>query len=238
MRGEDDSGRVYLSCFNGSPPHARGRRDREAGDVDVRGITPACAGKTGLILHTEIGGKDHPRMRGEDRPSRAKEIKLIGSPPHARGRLKTTDAKEASGRITPACAGKTSRTVRMGRRRRDHPRMRGEDVSRKTQVPPHQGSPPHARGRQVTQRPANVSWGITPACAGKTPHRSRSAAVGADHPRMRGEDTSSLKSSYTMEGSPPHARGRRCADLLVGGYQGITPACAGKTCSLCAGLPT
>ena len=58
------------------------------------------------------------------------------------------DARQLKNRITPACAGKTSFVTRIGRRGRDHPRMRGEDV--------------------VTVSTTAGAHGITPACAGKT----------------------------------------------------------------------
>ena len=73
--------------------------------------------------------------------------RLVGSPPHARGRLWVeTLAIWVSG-ITPACAGKTY-SVRWARGcRRDHPRMRGEDFEQGRKTKLSDGSPPHARGR-------------------------------------------------------------------------------------------
>ena len=46
------------------------------------------------------------------------------------------------------------------------------------------------RGRQIegTNDPSNDR--ITPACAGKTPRSGKGAGLSADHPRLRGEDTS------------------------------------------------
>ena len=48
MRGEDLNVMTRVDAMTGSPPHARGRRRMVAEAIDDHGITPACAGKTGL----------------------------------------------------------------------------------------------------------------------------------------------------------------------------------------------
>ena len=50
-----------------------------------------------------------------------------------------------------------------------------------------------------------------------------------DHPRMRGEDHVAPRFKETVQGSPPHARGRRRRTRGDFKPWGITPACAGKT---------
>ena len=86
-------------------------------------------------------------MRGEDVHVDIGTTHLSGSPPHARGRPQFPKYGEFTGRITPACAGKTHffslEKVIYG----DHPRMRGEDVEGKSRNKRRYGSPPHARGR-------------------------------------------------------------------------------------------
>ena len=132
----------------------------------------------------------------------------------------------------------------------DHPRMRGEDVSKRRTNRIDQGSPPHARGRRGLVLTAPRARGITPACAGKTRPRASMTSRRSDHPRMRGEDSTSSLWAFGLrgspphargrlnisnsrvkfvDGSPPHARGRRCQCTTTGLYSGITPACAGKT---------
>ena len=107
--------------------------------------------------------------------------------------------------------------------------MRGEDSFRDSLTDTPAGSPPHARGRLDPPSLFSSDDGITPACAGKTRIEFDVAGVHADHPRMRGEDTSATRTKYPENGSPPHARGRRhrLGDEIVNA--GITPACAGKT---------
>ena len=107
-------------------------------------------------------------MRGEDGGGELKRSPPLGSPPHARGRLKIVAQAMKTVRITPACAGKTEMIARAFGWRGDHPRMRGEDwtatPNRQKRTPDHprmrgedfecktlddvlKGSPPHARGR-------------------------------------------------------------------------------------------
>ena len=111
---------------------------------------------------------DHPRMRGEDPNVRHRAERGGGSPPHARGRR------------VPGASTQMAKV--------DHPRMRGEDVGLWPETGVKMGSPPHARGRPADTSPVAFFVRITPACAGKTARRQRSAQVPPDHPRMRGED--------------------------------------------------
>ena len=168
MRGEDCWQWYQKFPSDGSPPHARGRRGCAfLGDLLPR-ITPACAGKT-MASSTEVPAlTDHPRMRGEDfRIPRGIRNKL-GSPPHARGRRRRARARDF-------CIS-------------DHPRMRGEDVSYYNAEAFTMGSPPHARGRLRHAYRGGFTYGITPACAGKTGQASDNGKPNPDHPRMRGED--------------------------------------------------
>ena len=48
---------------------------------------------------------------------------------------------------------------------------------------------------------------------------------------MRGEDVGSMQNAPIVEGSPPHARGRRRWEFCWILSRRITPACAGKTTS-------
>ena len=107
MRGEDSSHTVPATLAAGSPPHARGRQGDDVLAHFVFRITPACAGKT--LIHFFAHGvlKDHPRMRGEDGVFMKRIGGIVGSPPHARGRLHERQGGFQGAGITPACAGKT-----------------------------------------------------------------------------------------------------------------------------------
>ena len=152
---------------------------------------------------------DHPRMRGEDASAPNGNRPASGSPPHARGRRRSTASEGPAGGITPACAGKTGIGSRAISEVEDHPRMRGEDAQQRYPQRSDRGSPPHARGRLRGPTRAGRPRGITPACAGKTVSVSGSGGLVRDHPRMRGEDVGFVYQSNGGVGSPPHARGRR-----------------------------
>ena len=168
MRGEDSRSANMTTSKAGSPPHARGRHRPVAHVQESRGITPACAGKTLPHLRCGEGLQDHPRMRGEDASDEFKPAIESGSPPHARGRPDPRRRPERRRRITPACAGKTSRRQTRFRGNQDHPRMRGEDAVIRSRRDRNRGSPPHARGRHYGLGIKYMEGGITPACAGKT----------------------------------------------------------------------
>ena len=92
-----------------------------------------------------------------------------------------------------------------------------------------QGSPPHARGKDVPCLTGFASTGITPACAGKSPCWSPRYGCPWDHPRMRGEKHLSWHKNRHRMGSPPHARGKELVSTQNNVRIGITPACAGKS---------
>ena len=149
-------------------------------------------------------------MRGEDSRESNTQTYILGSPPHARGRLRRGRRLAEKRRITPACAGKTSFLP---------PPFRAGA-----------GSPPHARGRPRRTRDRATRTRITPACAGKTTRAFAECRSLSDHPRMRGEDAPTLRGDTVEEGSPPHARGRHWKGQVNDLHRRITPACAGKTC--------
>ena len=188
MRGEDSIVYIQGAANLGSPPHARGRLLGGFVLFIDAGITPACAGKTGLRTFSRCLPRDHPRMRGEDNVKTSNSMTVRGSPPHARGRLRV-NGHEAQCRL-------------------DHPRMRGEDNREVSKTRFAQGSPPHARGRRTTRFAERRNTRITPACAGKTKFYQIYLNISKDHPRMRGEDATLPSTFFPDEGSPPHARGR------------------------------
>ena len=209
MRGEDFVPTRTIEDECGSPPHARGRRARSACFGRFRGLTPACAGKTSNSPPGPSTTWAHPRMRGEDDTSKNPLRSIVGSPPHARGRLADEKALGAGIGLTPACAGKTPRSCRRRPAARAHPRMRGEDPKAAFTSDAPVGSPPHARGRLPDSYfLARGAW-LTPACAGKT--------------------ASVLSMPASTRGSPPHARGRPDLTPRAGSSFWLTPACAGKT---------
>ena len=109
--------------------------------------------------------------------------------------------------------------------------MCGKDVTLDADTPAKSGSPPHVRERLSLLTILCTSFGITPACAGKTLITPGLPSGIQDHPRMCGKDTCKNLNGRTTSGSPPHVRERPI--ILESHFTGfgITPACAGKTLS-------
>ena len=162
-------------------------------------------------------------MRGDDVITASFIAGAMGAPPHARGRHPPPERFLGMARNTPACAG----TTRPGRPSPssggEHPRMRGDDrcmvVSRRSSS----GTPPHARGRFTPEVPFLLGVGSTPACAGTTNPARPSATRSAEHPRMRGDDRCQELLPHTLDGAPPHARGRHGEELQIPLGDGSTP---------------
>ena len=178
-----------LKAYRGSPPHARGEVQRGNLEALELGITPAYAGKSFFLPWRTHSYRDHPRMRGEKRAQASTFRKIEGSPPHARGKDIFRNPLRKEQRITPACAGKRAQSPRPHGSSPDHPRIRGEKVDGAERVAIIQGSPPHARGKDLQREQNRRSHRITPACAGKSISTSSGSRRAEDHPRMRGEKT-------------------------------------------------
>ena len=76
----------------------------------------------------------------------------------------------------------------------------------------YRGSPPHARGKDHLVAHQLVHAGITPACAGKSAALDPRSRQSWGHPRMRGEKVAENIKNGVDLGSPPHARGKVCAN--------------------------
>ena len=130
----------------GSSPHARGTLEAVSGEGEYRGIIPACAGNTTLLIMIFNKKRDHPRMRGEHLGQDIAFMQTQGSSPHARGTRCIACACRVGRGIIPACAGNTHMEYWNKARVRDHPRMRGEHSQPMNAQYFNQGSSPHARG--------------------------------------------------------------------------------------------
>ena len=115
------------------------------------------------------------------------------------------------------------------RRRRAHPRSRGENVLAALMIVLIWGSSPLTRGKPRRVRPSTCTGGLIPAHAGKTETGMDVLFRIEAHPRSRGEN----------RGAPPIVRGRRGSSPLTRGKPderrghafgaGLIPAHAGKT---------
>ena len=196
----------------------------------IKGITPACAGKRQTRQGYRANKKDHPRVRGEKIVFAYIHALLLGSPPRARGKVRSLIAVIHHLRITPACAGKSKHKYGAQARTEDHPRVRGEKYSQESFRVNHGGSPPRARGKVSSFIAAADGRRITPACAGKSALMEIKSSLTQDHPRVRGEKSPTHAPRRRDLGSPPRARGKVHTEKVPRLPVGITPACAGKSC--------
>ena len=167
-------------------------------------------------------------MGGEKWTIRFARPRLMGSPPHGRGKVVPAEQLMGETGITPAWAGKSHKRGRHKRQAEDHPRMGGEklffNVCNQFVI----GSPPHGRGKEITDITEWPTNRITPAWAGKSYCIFVMPFFQWDHPRMGGEKLTVFKFCCMKIGSPPHGRGKVQAVSAVGEMKGITPAWAGK----------
>ena len=95
----------------GSPPHMRGKANQTEKGVSGNRITPAYAGKSAWYECAAFIFKDHPRICGEKLFLVWFAMLLEGSPPHMRGKVQFFSGKRMDERITPAYAGKRSKSA-------------------------------------------------------------------------------------------------------------------------------
>ena len=91
------------------------------------------------------------------------------------------------------------------------------------------GSSPPARGALADPDGSAREYRIIPACAGSTSMCLAWLSRSWDHPRLRGEHSTSFGCSVWWPGSSPPARGARGGPATGGRSRRIIPACAGST---------
>ena len=186
--GENFGSKLGVGGDKGLPSRVRGKHLQRVGVALRVRITPACAGKTGSKKSKTAALKDHPRVCGENKSFVPGWAWLWGSPPRVRGKHSMRIEPNELYRITPACAGKTRCRTGKQRKKKDHPRVCGENYIGKMFHLFHLGSPPRVRGKHACIRVLRCFRRITPACAGKT-RRGCSRLRGCrDHPRVCGEN--------------------------------------------------
>ena len=174
----------------GSSPHTRGARRRRRGKSAATRIIPAYAGSTPTRQRPSGSPRDHPRIRGEHLLTVSCRSPREGSSPHTRGARGRARVYPISSRIIPAYAGSTALQPPRARRRRDHPRIRGEHRHNSWTNPLARGSSPHTRGARARPAQELAIERIIPAYAGSTPSQALRIDPRGDHPRIRGEHCS------------------------------------------------
>ena len=206
--GEKISRIYFWVVVSGSPPRVRGKAGAPAPVPRGPRITPACAGKRSALSQIGVGRRDHPRMCGEKAAASAAGSPLSGSPPHVRGKGVGGAGPALCAGITPACAGKSTRSPSFIVVKRDHPRVCGEKFQNLMGQNDSTGSPPRVRGKVPPPAAVVPLMGITPACAGKSKTRLLSNLIKLDHPRVCGEKRDQSVEEDVTWGSPPRVRGK------------------------------
>ena len=194
--------------------------------------------------------KDHPRIRGEHNPGSRRVQSIPGSSPHTRGAPRQSFRGVERPGIIPAYAGSTPPSCPWSCFGSDHPRIRGEHLSRGCLrvllggiIPAYAGSTdglpiaewrradhPRIRGEHLSRGCLRVLLGgIIPAYAGSTDGLPIAEWRRADHPRIRGEHVRGPSRQDRESGSSPHTRGARHHARLPTRLPGIIPAYAGST---------
>ena len=192
---------------------------------------PACAGNglppRGRAAATTV----HPRVRGERPCCLDRCSGVFGSSPRARGTDSPAIARGQELRFIPACAGNGScaDTPRSGRP--VHPRVRGERGTTGRAPRARTGSSPRARGTGEHLRRGGAGLRFIPACAGNGSSGCDAGFQDPVHPRVRGERLAAMRSTVTLPGSSPRARGtgRQKGPEPLGSR--FIPACAGNGCT-------
>ena len=153
----------------GSPPRMRGKASPRLKIEPLRGITPACAGKSRGTPFRRTSGRDHPRVCGEKSGFCQRSILHLGSPPRMRGKEQRMREARNSAGITPAYAGKSGEYMAGEDQYGDHPRVCGEKTRMTLILALQLGSPPRMRGKDTRAALRARVLRITPACAGKRP---------------------------------------------------------------------
>ena len=111
----------------------RGKVYPEHGDLVLGGITPAYAGKSGILVAGLAAHGDHPRVCGEKLFAQFISVLGGGSPPRMRGKGYVVLESFFLRGITPAYAGKRDGVPRLREKVWDHPRVCGEKTGRDLQ---------------------------------------------------------------------------------------------------------
>ena len=149
VRGDVVGARLRSRVDRGSPPRARGHPPATNHTPRRRGLTPACAGTSSPTTSAIIGGRAHPRVRGDIDWPAVIAASLMGSPPRARGHPGQPVPQPVRRGLTPACAGTSVRFRTDHRPDGAHPRVRGDIVPQAPYGVPRRGSPPRARGHRA-----------------------------------------------------------------------------------------
>ena len=134
--------------------------------------------------------REHPRLRGDNGVVGRPNFPALGTSPLTRGQPDNVARTKLAIRNIPAYAGTTQHDSQTPTQEPEHPRLRGDNPLLRVSHRQDPGTSPLTRGQRL---PCTISfsplWNI-PAYAGTTQGRFRGVALGQEHPRLRGDNTS------------------------------------------------
>ena len=133
--GENGGDPDNLYTGDGSSPRVRGKPRAVRHHAGQRGLIPACAGKTRVRSGAHYPRRAHPRVCGENPWRTFRGMFQAGSSPRVRGKPTRSRALSFLDGLIPACAGKTTATTSSASAARAHPRVCGENRSRRPSRP-------------------------------------------------------------------------------------------------------
>ena len=146
-RGENTASSKLLKSWGGSSPLTRGKLQIAARPRVGYGLIPAHAGKTSAPQKELEQSAAHPRSRGENRGPWFLSPSLRGSSPLTRGKRQHPRPRHLIIGLIPAHAGKTCMASVQSSLTGAHPRSRGENRQRRTEMEYRPGSSPLTRGK-------------------------------------------------------------------------------------------
>ena len=190
---------------------------------------PRVCGEQSPSRASGPSARDHPRVCGEQPSALNRECSVRGSSPRVRGAGRRRVSRRAGRGIIPACAGSRPFWAAALPSRWDHPRVCGEQVEKSQWNDFSKGSSPRVRGAgRVEARQVQVH-GIIPACAGSSRDCTWRRGGRQDHPRVCGEQSLVHPAEPREAGSSPRVRGAAARVGEVHRRAGIIPACAGSS---------
>ena len=176
----------------GSSPRGRGKQRRRLGHHARRRLIPAWAGKTTSPPGTSRPKAAHPHVGGENAPETSDKDVVTGSSPRGRGKRTGAIAPVPLVGLIPAWAGKTARCDGASSPNAAHPRVGGENQRQGNRIVRPRGSSPRGRGKRRCHRLPGRVRRLIPAWAGKTSRGRRVSLLAEAHPRVGGENVSSV----------------------------------------------